>query len=266
MGRSVTDVAVLLTALVGREDMDYTQALQPAAAHDLRIGVIVFDEAAAEQMARQYSIAEDQLELAEKQLLAANNLSRLLAEVFSKIGMKVVKIDASELPPPSATNALLPYGFRDSLNRFFKNLGKNAPMSSLAEIIRVNNKDLPDRAPYGQSFLTGAKNTVMPQDEYEKIIYTSKTSTADGLGRIFKKHRINALITDSQTYAAAGFPAITVPASYTENGQPFGLVMVGNVNGEADLIRAAFVFEQTVQGRKLPNLDKTIPQIMKLQQ
>jgi hypothetical protein len=37
--------------------------------------------------------------------------------------------------------------------------------------------------------------------------------------------------------------------------------MLGNRMGEADLITAAYAFEQTTQARKLPELDRTIEQI-----
>ena len=266
LGRSVTDVAVLLTAMVGKKNVDYTQALTPDSDRTLRIGVIVLDDKAAEKLAGQYSVPKEQQGQIKQLLLARNNLSIKMADIFKKTGMEIVEINASELPPHIDVNAVLPYGFRDSLDRFLKGLGDKAPVSSLAEVIRINNEDATNRAPYGQSFLTGAQDSTMTSNEYDILVNNNQTTAGDALGRIFSTHAINALITDSQAYAAAGFPAITVPAGYRENGEPFGLVMVGNANGEADLIRAGYAFEQTVRGRKLPDLDKTRQQIMKLQQ
>jgi amidase len=265
MGRSVSDVAVLLTGMAGK-NTDYTQALSPDSERSLRIGVIVLDEQGAEKQAAQYPAPKEQQGQIKQLLLAQNNLSRKMADVFKKIGMKIVEINASELPPIIDTNTVLPYGFRDSLNRFLKGLADEAPVSSLAEVIRINNEDPANRAPYGQSFLTGAQNSTMTRDGYDTLVKTNQTTARDALSEIFSTHRINVLITDSQAYAAAGFPAITVPAGYGENGEPFGLVMVGNANGEADLITAGYAFEQTVKARKLPELDKTIEQIRQLQQ
>jgi len=266
MGRSVTDVAVLLTGMVGKEDMDYTQALSLDSAGTMRIGVIVLDDRAAEKMVGQYQAPKEQHEQIKQLLLARNNLSRKMADVFKKSGMEIVEINVSALPPHINVSGVLQYGFRDSLDRFLKGLGNGVPVSSLAGVIRINNEDLSNRAPYGQSFLTGSQNSTMTRDEYDALVSRNRTTAADSLGRIFSTHRINALITDSQAYASAGFPAITVPAGYRENGEPFGLVMVGKANGEADLITAGYAFEQTVKGRKLPDLDKTIQQIMTLQQ
>jgi amidase len=265
IGRSITDAAVLLTGMVGKKDVDYTQALSLEAARTMRIGVIVLDDKAAEKLAGQYQVSKEQQKKIKQLLLALNNLSRKMVDVFEKNGMESVEINASELPPPIDVNAVLPYGLRDSLDRFLKGLGNEAPVSSLAEVIRINNEDPANQAPYGQSYLTGAENSTMTRDEYDALVNRNRTAATNALTEIFSKHRINALITDSQAYAAAGFPAITVPAGYRENGEPFGLVMVGNANDEADLISAGYAFEQTVKARKLPDLDNTIQQIIKLQ-
>jgi amidase len=194
------------------------------------------------------------------------NLFRVMAAALKSVGAEIVEIDPSEMPSPIPTREILPYGFRDSLNRFLKGLGSEAPLSSLAEVTRLNKENPVNRAPYGQSYLTGAADTSMTRGEHEKLVQSSKTSASGALEKIFRKHNIKTLISDSQAYAAAGFPAITVPAGYKENGEPFGLVMVGNANGEADLITAGYAFEQTVKARKPPDLDKTIMQIRNLQQ
>jgi amidase len=264
MGRSVTDVAVLLTAMVDTKDVDYTQALAAAPDHTLRIGVIVLDDKSANKLAAQYRVPKERQEKIKLLLLAQNILSRKMADVFKKIGMEIVEVNASELPPSIDTDAVLPNGLRVSLDRFLKGPGTEAPVSSLAEITRLNNEDPANRAPYGQSYLTGAQDTTMPQKTFDALISTNRATAADALARIFSTHSINALITNSQVYAAAGFPAITVPAGYRENGEPVGLIMIGNANGEADLIRTGYAFEQAVKGRKLPDLDKTIQQIMKI--
>jgi amidase len=265
MGRSVTDAAVLLTAIVGNTNMEYTQALSADFRRSLRIGIIVLDDKGAEKQAAQYQRPKEQLEKIKLLLLAQNNLSRKMADVFKKIGMEIVEINASEMPPSIDTNAVLPYGFHHSLDNFLQGPADEAPVSSLAEVIRINNEDPANRAPYGQSFLTGAQDSTMTRDEYSAFVDRNRNTAADALNKIFSRHRINVLITDSQAYAAAGFPAMTVPAGYNINGEPFGLVMIGNANGEADLIRAGYAFEQAVKARKLPDLDITIQQIMQLQ-
>ncbi|MFN8468152.1 MAG: hypothetical protein U0X20_21520 [Caldilineaceae bacterium] len=55
-------------------------------------------------------------------------------------------------------------------------------------------------------------------------------------------------------YAAAGFPAISVPAGYDEKGQPFDVTLLGNFLGEDRLITISCAFEQATGARVVPEL------------
>ena len=55
-------------------------------------------------------------------------------------------------------------------------------------------------------------------------------------------------------YAAAGYPALSVPAGYRANGEPVGLTFIGGYLDESKLIRAAFAFEQLTRARRPPKL------------
>ena len=55
-------------------------------------------------------------------------------------------------------------------------------------------------------------------------------------------------------YAAAGFPAISVPAGYDEKGQPFDVTLLGNFLGEDRLITIGYAFEQATRSRRSPEL------------
>ncbi len=266
MGRSVTDVAVLLGAMVGTADSDYTRALTVKNANSLRIGVIVLDKKTAMEQARQYGFPEAQLEQVRDELLAQNKALLALAAKFQGSGVELVEVSAAELPPHSPVNTILPSGFRRSLEKFFKGTGKEAPVGSLAEVIRINEQDPANRAPYGQRYLIGARDSKLSDKEYEELVRTSKTTAVEKLSAIFDNHRISALVSNSQAYAVAGFPAITVPAGYRGSGEPYGIFMLGKPMGEADLITAGYVFEQHVRARKLPDLDTTIQGIMAMEE
>jgi len=267
MTRTVSDAAILLTAMVGAQgktSTDYTRFLNPEAARGMRIGIEVFAEESATKRAQEYGLPENQLEGAINQLLEQSRLARQLAAPFSGTGVEVIEVDTSELPLGSLTFELLPYAFRDSLDRFLKGLGDSAPVASLAGVIKVNKQDLKNHAPYGQQFLSGAQDTTMTEKEYAALVSESKDTATKALGDVFKKHNIKALITGNQLYAAAGFPAITVPAGYKEDGEPYALTLVGEFRGEPDLIAAAYAFEKAAQARKEPDLDATVRQILDL--
>ncbi|MEZ4769587.1 MAG: hypothetical protein R2844_14295 [Caldilineales bacterium] len=66
------------------------------------------------------------------------------------------------------------------------------------------------------------------------------------------------LVSDvGQAYAPAGFPAMTVPTGYNDDGQPVGITMVADYLGEPKLIAVGYALEQAMQARKAPNLEAT---------
>jgi len=265
MARSVTDVAVLLNAMVDpATSTDFTHSLAADAAHGMRVGVIVLSEKRARKLAAGLTDNEEQMPKIVQFLLAHNRLSRLMATGFADTGVDVVEIDADELPLDAPVNTILPPGFHDSLNRFLQGLGKQAPVASLAGVITINDQDLPNRAPYGQGYLIATQQNKMSLDDYHELVKTSHDSAASTLAALFERHRIQALMSNSQAYAVAGFPAITIPIGYADSGQPMGVILVGNFMGEAALIAVGHALEQATQGRKEPDLMATKAQNRKL--
>ncbi|WP_247355051.1 amidase [Bradyrhizobium sp. 160] len=54
----------------------------------------------------------------------------------------------------------------------------------------------------------------------------------------------------------AGLPGVTVPAGYYASGSPFGLIFVGRMWSEAELLAYAYAYECATRHRKSPTLDK----------
>lgn len=54
----------------------------------------------------------------------------------------------------------------------------------------------------------------------------------------------------------AGLPAVTLPAGYYRSGAPFGLLFVGKLWSEADLLAYAYAYECATQHRKAPSLSR----------
>ena len=58
-----------------------------------------------------------------------------------------------------------------------------------------------------------------------------------------------------------GHPAMSVPAGFTASGLPVGLQIVGGPRGEADLLSAANLYEETTGYSDLVPLDPRLPAI-----
>ncbi len=148
------------------------------------------------------------------------------------------------------------------LTVFLAGLGDQVEVGSLEEIIALNNEDLANRAPYGQGYLLGAQNSPLSEEEYLAMKENNQSVTRDGLSKLFADYDIDVLLSDvGQAYAPAGFPAMTVPTGYADDGQPMGVIMISDYLGEPNLIAVGFALEQSAKARKAPDLEATMKQI-----
>lgn len=65
-------------------------------------------------------------------------------------------------------------------------------------------------------------------------------------------------------YPEAGYPTLTLPNGYDENGQPIPLMLFGSYLGEPQLIQVGYAIEQASSVRVAPDLDAAIADIEKL--
>lgn len=75
-------------------------------------------------------------------------------------------------------------------------------------------------------------------------------------------HRLDAIVAPmdhaSKLTGKAGYPAVTVPCGYIEEGAakgtPVGLTFIGTAWSEPKLIGLAYAFEQRIAARRPPEL------------
>ena len=70
------------------------------------------------------------------------------------------------------------------------------------------------------------------------------------------EHNLDAIITPNNAGAMipakAGYPSITVPAGYTEAGEPVGMTFTASAYAESVLLECAYAFEQSTKYRRSP--------------
>lgn len=267
MGRTVTDIAVLLGAMTGADDndpatqvlagmgpADYTQYLDIRRAAGMRVGIADMDDAAIDALAARWAAwMDDPIDTLRSEIRRDNQRMQEQAKTLAALGIEMVKLPPAAIPAEPRYTQVIDYAFRDALNRFLLGLGDEAPVQSLAEIVAVNAQDLHNRAPYGQGYLVSALNCNMTADEYaaESAAHQAVRAQASAL---FAKYRLDALLSRSYVYAAAGLPALSVPAGYDERGQPYDARLLGNFLGEDRLITLGYAFEQATRARVAPEL------------
>ncbi|KAK9065192.1 hypothetical protein SSX86_016575 [Deinandra increscens subsp. villosa] len=147
--------------------------------------------------------------------------------------------------------------FKIAINGFLKSLDSSR-IHSLADIIEFNQKfgDLEKIAEFGQEIFLAAEATNGIMDLEKAAIANMATLTRNGYLKMMAENRLDAVVTPgsniSPVLAIGGFPAISVPAAYDDEGVPVGICFSGLQGSEATLIEVSYGFEQATNVRKLP--------------
>ncbi|MEO5579982.1 MAG: amidase [Gemmatimonadaceae bacterium] len=271
MARTVTDAAILLTALAGRDSrdsatlenpargsIDYTRSLDANGLLGARIGV-------ARAKFFGYSDSADRI------------VNDAIAEM-KRHGAVIV--DPADIPTAGKFDdtefEVLLYEFKADLNAYLASLGPGTKVRTLADIIVFNERDRAREMPwFGQEIMLMAeeKGPLTSRKYRNALARNRRMSRAEGIDAVMKRHRLDAIVaptgspawptdlingdhylgSSSTPAAVAGYPNISVPAGFA-HGLPVGISFMGRAFSEPTLIRIAFSFEQATKHRRAPRL------------
>jgi amidase len=272
MARTVTDAAILLAALQGRDPADpalngpvasvapvapdYAASLDPNGLRGARIGV---------PRSRFWGYSTEADRLCEAALAAMRDAGAVL-------------VDPAELPNAGEYDGseydVLLYEFKADLNAFLPEWTPAAPARSLADLIAFNEREREREMPYfGQEIFLAAqeKGPLTDQAYLDALAKNQRLSRAEGIDAVMSQHRLDALVaptgsppwptdlvngdhyigSSSTPGAVAGYPHVSVPADYAR-GLPVGITFIGRAWSEATLIKLAYGFEQATKHRRAP--------------
>jgi len=268
MTRTVTDAAMVLSALTGvdsrdgatkasdgKTHRDYTQFLDANGLRGARIGV-----------ARRFFGANTR----------ANRILESALETMKRAGAEL--IDPAELPTHGrfggAEHELMLYEFKAGLNVYFALLGANAPVRSLQDVIDFNERHKEHELKFfGQETMLNAqkKGPLTEQAYLDAVKSAKRLAGKEGIDPVMDQHRLDAIVAptsgpagvidpvygdrgeggSSSPAAVAGYPNITVPAGNVF-GLPVGISFFGRAWSEPALLKIAFAFEQQTNARRTP--------------
>lgn len=139
-----------------------------------------------------------------------------------------------------------------------------APITSLADVIAINNEDPANRAPYGQSFLEWSVADELTPEEFARMQATAAKLGETWMRTLLEQNDVDILVTGllySGNAGAAGVPALTIPNGLDANGRPQGIILSGPYLSDPQRIAVGYALEQALNGRVEPDLDATIAQI-----
>lgn len=278
MGRSVADVAALLTAMAGSDAadratrdanihrVDYSAAIARATLAGKRIGVAHADSTPATE--------EDRL------------FDRAVA-TMKRSGAVIVPIKFTPPDPKSSGDAELlelETELKVDLNAYLASTPPAVTTRTLADVIAFDNGNARETALFGQDIFVAAEKTKGLSDPtYLKArALLLRISRADGLDHILASYRVDALVmpTDEPAWrvdvikgdndssntsflpAVAGYPHLTVPMGYIRD-LPVGISFIGRAWSEATLLGIGAGFENATHARHppmyIPSEESTAP-------
>jgi amidase len=253
MARTVSDAAVLLSALVGRDErdpatwrndhtiQDYTAFLDKEGLQGARIGIYCEPDYVRES-------GEYDEELFHQ---AVSELIKAGAEV-------VENIDIPSFHGPWQWNKMN-LEFKHGVENYLQRLPAHMPIHSLSELIDWNVEHADKALKYGQDMLhlrEGLTNPLKNKDYILESIMDLFLAQNEGIDYAINRYQLDAIMfpayIGADICAKAGYPSIAIPAGYGSNGRPFGVTFAGKAFTEPSLIRIAYSFEQTTKLRKKP--------------
>lgn len=253
LARTVEDAAITFGLMVGHDEtdpvtkgadrfdgIDWLSMLDETSLDGKRIGI-----------ARSIFVREISTERKEKFEEALRHLESLGAELVDNIDLGTMEDDLGY--------DVLLYEFKAALNGY---LGKTALTNSirtLSDIIQFNKEHSEETLVFGQVMLEKVDRTsgTLTELEYIEALLRNRHLAGElALDRAFDEHKIDVLVFPQDHgcsfSAAAGYPAITIPSSFTEEGEPFCITLCGKAYSEPELIGYAYAFEQATKARRKP--------------
>ncbi|WP_407676498.1 amidase [Perspicuibacillus lycopersici] len=252
MARTVRDAAILLNVLQGQdtedaitgtnplESIDFTNCLKREGLKGKRIGI-------ARTPYYDY-LSQSKLAVMEN---AIAELKQLGAEV----------IDPVEIPSTKEQwdmNVLI-YEFKNDLNAYLKTVDSSLGIRTLADVIRKNEELGETALKYGQKLFLeaeAASGNLTDPTYLESLVKDAYYSREMGIDAVLKNFQLDAVLFPNNygamMPAKAGYPSITVPAGYTEEGEPVGITFTASAYSEPLLIELAYSYEQGTKHRIPP--------------
>ncbi len=267
MTRTVADAAYLLTAMVSQnpedpktmeqpsQKTDYSNHLDPEGLSGKRIGVIrnpfrmhadlpkIFDQSVEAMKAKGAEIVDD-LEFGDREGIG------------------------------DAEYEVLLYEFKHFLNAYLVDTPDGVTSKTLEELIEFNNQNAKSEKPYFKQeiFLAAQEKGPLTDPEYLAALDSSNIAMQKVIDDLMEQHNLDLILLPSRnpansqdvlngdhssgggtsSYAAvSGYPSISVPMG-SVHGMPVSLSFIGKAYSEAQLIEAAYAFEQITNGRQKP--------------
>jgi amidase len=265
MSKTVTDAAILLSALAGYDNED-NKTVGSKSFRQIEFSHLSLDFLYGKRLGIEQSFLKGD----NKDVVA---LYQKAIALLKEKGAEIVEVELLKLTASLGRDqyTVLQYEFKDGLNKYLSKA--NAKVKSLKEVIEYNEKHADTTMPFfKQEILISceAKGDLQSKEYIEAL--EKSTSARKIIDDLMQGNKLDAIcgVTNgpaccidlvngdydtgfsfSSPAAMAGYPHITVPMGEVHH-LPIGFSFTGHAYSEQKLIGLAFAFEQATLKRKAP--------------
>lgn len=275
MTRTVSDAAIMLTAMAGtdkddpataeankRRVRDYSKFLDLTGLKGARLGLVMYPP--------------------QRNADAWKAYYQPFIDKIREAGATLIEVKFPDFGQTAGADrtAVLQFEFKSDLNKYLAVRG--GKYETLQDLIKFNEENKDSEMPkfgqelFIQSQARGDLNDKTYTDALQRI---RKQTREDGIDALLAKEKLDALVgpTSGQAWsiaAVAGYPSITVPVGLREvpavppsgnfagaaaTVQAAGMFFFGAAWSEPSLIKYAYAFEQMTKGRAIPRFLPSVP-------
>ncbi len=244
MTRNVSDNAILLSAMTGRDplddktngspsDINYLDKINKVSLKGIRLG-------------------------ANSSLIENNEIYKKTVNILRENGAQITVFDPLEIKLPGFLS-ILNIDMKNDLPDYLSQFGNpDLSVNNLSDIVAFNRVDTTNRIPYGQALFEG----ILVDETSSEKLDTIKSNLENEGRRFFDtpmdEHGLDAILSINNYHAAyaavAKYPALTVPMGYKENGEPISLTFIAKTFQEDKLLQIGAAYEKTNPIRVLPKM------------
>lgn len=133
---------------------------------------------------------------------------------------------------------------------------KNLKVEDISSIIKYNEMDSVERAPYGQGIFKKIIQDTMTINDFEDLKFELMNKGNEFFDIPMNKYNLDAVLSINNYHAGyaamAHNPCLTVPMKLRENNEPAGLTIIGKSFQEQKLYEIGYFFEKKYKGRIPP--------------
>jgi len=258
LARTVADLAAMLDSTIGEDPADaathlapgqtrpkFMDALTAGALKGAHIGILepLFGDASDDQ--------------------DVIRLVRAAIEELKKQGASAVSVPMPDLLAALDGSSVINAEFKEDFANYLAKSG-NPPVHSLEEIVRGGLYHASLEAAFH------ARVAAKGRDSYDyKIALAKRSAIQQIILKLMEEQNLDALVyptlrrkpaligvpqggSGCQLSASTGFPAISMPAGFTEDGLPVGVELLGRAFDDAKLVSFAYAYEQATHHRRPP--------------